>query len=468
MTSHPPAHAEGIHPAPAAVARAVRLTYAQMMLGAVFGASTGGMFLIGFALSLGADNIYLGLLGTVPPCLVAFQFLAAYLVERGISRKQLTFWFALAAPLCWLLVAAIPFMGERITPLSRLGILLGVVALVTISNQFSGNARASWLGELIHESRRGRFFGTCTLFAGIVGMVFAVAEGGFLDFARAHGTMGFAALFIFGSVFGLAMAMLNLPQPDCPLPHATAKGVFWRHLREGLRNRPLVILALAQAVMSLGNVAAPFNAAYMLRDVKLSFFGIGVLNALATISLLVTAPMWGRLIDRFGCRPILITGLLIAGPMAYAWLLVPPGAWQMAYTVMPVANVICNIGMAAVTVAITTLLYKLTSPRGRSVQFAGYGVFVSLVSAPMPLLGGVIVNWLQSRGWHVDLRLTFYGWGLFMLMAAGVAYFLPEPRAIRTRTLVLGYFPGLLMRWWSGLAILPLLLGLVRPTDDEK
>ena len=39
-------------PGTESVEKAIRLTYAQMMLNAVFAASTGGMFLIGFAMAL--------------------------------------------------------------------------------------------------------------------------------------------------------------------------------------------------------------------------------------------------------------------------------------------------------------------------------------------------------------------------------------------------------------------------------
>ena len=46
-------------PDAAAVERAIKITYAQVMLGSVFGASTGGMFLTGFAMQLGADDVLL-------------------------------------------------------------------------------------------------------------------------------------------------------------------------------------------------------------------------------------------------------------------------------------------------------------------------------------------------------------------------------------------------------------------------
>ena len=424
------------------VERAIRLTYAQMMLGAVFAASTGGMFLIGFAMRLGADNVLLGLLATVPQFFVVFQFLAAFLVERQWSRKRLTVVFALMTPVCWFLIAAIPFFEPVLGLPARFAVLIGVIILVTVAGQFAGNARGSWLGELIPAARRGRFFGYCSMFAGIVGAAFAVAEGGFLDLVESRGLFAFTALFLFGSLFGLMAAALNLPQPDCPLPGAGAPRPFARLLRETLGNRALVTLAIVHAVLALGNVAAPFNAAYLLRDVGLSFFGLGLLNSVFVAAMLLTSPLWGRLVDRFGCRPVLTLGLSVMAPCGLVWLAIPPKAATMAYWLLPWTNFLCGAGAAAMNVAITTMMYKVSRPEGRSVQFATYIVFISVVSAPMPLVGGWLVTTLEHAGYAVDLRLTFYLWVAFVLTAAVLSRLLREADSLRTRTLVFQYFPA--------------------------
>ena len=103
------------------VQRAIRLTYAQMMLGAVFGASTSGVFLIGFAMALGANDVALGLIAAVPMLLVAFQFMGAWLVERGTSRKKLTVVFVFVAPTVWFFIIAIPLLGDSLGSTARLG-----------------------------------------------------------------------------------------------------------------------------------------------------------------------------------------------------------------------------------------------------------------------------------------------------------------------------------------------------------
>ena len=436
------------HPIPPwQVERAIRLSYAQIVLQAVFGASTGGVFLIGFAMSLGAGNVSLGLMCTVPAYFVVFQFLAAWLIQRGFSRKTMTVVFSFVAPLCWILIASIPLLGGLLGQDGRLAVLISVIAVVTISAQFSGNARASWIGELIPAERRGRFFGYLAMFSGIIAAIVAVVGGRFVDFVSSRGLSAFTALFFFGCLFGLVRAALFLPQPDCPLPGGRGnKGSFLEHLRRTVANRPFRWLALVNLVVSLGCICGPFEVAYLLRDLGLSYFALGLLYTVQPVAAMLASPLCGRLVDRIGCRPMMVLGLLVLTPCAVVYLFIPPEAPLRAYWLLPWTYFLAGWGSAAWSVAQTTMMYKLSKAEGREVQFGAFSVVVGLFSAPMPLLGGWIVNSLQTTGWHVDLRLTVYLWGGFTLAAAALASRLPEPGALLIRSIVLGYFPSRLGR----------------------
>ena len=429
-------------PTPRQVERAIRLSYAQVLLMAVFGASTGGMFLIGFAMSLGADDVWLGLISAVPAVLVVSQFLSAYLTERGVGRKKMTVTFSFVTPLCWLLIASIPLLGGLIGVTGRLMLLTGVISLAALGGQMAGNARASWVGELIPEKRRGRFFGYSMMFGGIIGSMFAVGEGRFLDIISHQGLFAFASLFFFGCVFGLGAAALNLPQPACPLPGAHLERPFWPQVWQTLCNRPLMRLALVHFVVALGSVAGPFNPAYSLRDVGLSYFQLGLLNSVSTVAMLLSSGLWGRLVDRFGCRPVLIVGLCMMAPCAGVWIFIPPHAVHAALWLLPFGNFVAGCGSAAFAVAVTTAMYKLSHPHGRSIQFATYSVLITLFSAPMPILGGYLVTVLQKSHPEVDLRLTFAMWSALMFLAAVLALQLREKGSLLARSLLLGYFPG--------------------------
>jgi MFS family permease len=108
-------------------------------------------------------------------------------------------------------------------------------------------------------------------------------------------------------------------------------------------------------------------------------------------------------------------------------------------------------------------MYKTSRPEGRSVQFAGYSIFVSLVGAPMPLLGGWLVSHLASAGVAVDLRITFYVCACVIFVTALLARTLKEPESVGTRTLVFTHFPEHLVRLWGSVAAIgPVFTSLMR------
>jgi MFS family permease len=253
-----------------------------------------------------------------------------------------------------------------------------------------------------------------------------------------------------------------VPQPDCPLPGGAGKFAFAAHVRATFRNRELRLLALVHAVIALGNIAGPFGPAYCLREVGLSYFGLGLLNAVSTAAVLIASPVWGRLVDRFGCRPILVVGLCIIAPTSAVWLFIPPGARHMAYVLLPWTNFIGGAGGAAIGVAISTMMYKLSKPEGRSVQFATYSVFVTLVGMPMAWFGGWLVTHLQAAGYNVDLRITFWIWSLFIVIAAALAWRLKEPQSVGVRALVFDYFPDMVARFWDSVNSIPVLGTVLR------
>jgi MFS family permease len=280
------------------------------------------------------------------------------------------------------------------------------------------------------------------MFGGMIGAGFAIAEGRFLDYAKQHGLGAFAALFFFGSVFGLASALLHVPQPDCPLPGAEAKTPYLETVRRTFRNKPFVALAMVHAVTALSGIAGPFWTVYLLRDVGVSFFGMGVLNCIGTVAAVASAPLWGRAVGKFGCRPVIIISLLVLVPASFFWMPVGPGDVDAAYRWVPWANLLGAIGGSGLGVSISTFVYKASYPEGRSIQFAMYNTFVTLVGAPTPLVGGALVSWLAGMGLAIDLRLTFLAWSGCMAVAFVFARKLVEPEATSTRTLIFDRMPS--------------------------
>ena len=88
-------------------------------------------------------------------------------------------------------------------------------------------------------------------YSGIIGAIFAVVGGKFLDHAKNMGFIGFNLIFGVGILFGLLTAIFYIPQSDVPIvPHEHGDDHL-KIVKETLRNRPLMVVTAYAVVFSL-------------------------------------------------------------------------------------------------------------------------------------------------------------------------------------------------------------------------
>jgi MFS family permease len=255
--------------------------------------------------------------------------------------------------------------------------------------------------------------------------VFAILEGTFLDHVKSMGIGAFSWLFGFGMAFGLANALLFAVQPDVPLEGPPRRPRLVELVRETFANRPLMRVMAFALLWTMQIMAWPFYVVYMLEDLKMPFLGVGIITSVQILVMLAFSPFWGRVVARYGSRPVLIVCTAILTPLSLTWL--PMSRPSLVYTVMPFVHVVGGFAAAGLSVALNTLIYKVTPSQGRSMQFAVYSILVVLISAPMPTLGAYLPRWARAMGFHVDVRLTFAASIVFAIGALAAACKIREP-----------------------------------------
>jgi len=286
----------------------------------VFLAWTTGAVLTGYALYLGAGPLELGLVSSTPLLGQVLSLLLIRLSERTSHRRGWLISLALLSRGVWLGVALFALFEEKL----RLSLL---IVLSTLSWTFTASVATlitSLLSELIPRRALGRFFGLRNALLGAVGTVVTVAGGLYLD--RAAAPSSFQTLLLVAALVGLGAVALLRRYPE-PTPRAPEK-VSSRSADSPFRDpnfRPL--LWYAGYWFFASSLSAPFVLPYFLKFLHMTYAQVSLWSALVAGYSLLFGPLWGRLADHIGNKPVLhLVTLLASSLLPLSLLLATPSS----------------------------------------------------------------------------------------------------------------------------------------------
>ena len=164
---------------------------------------TGGAYLTGFALWLGAGPGIIGVVTAIPTFAGLIQLVSSYFGERLPTRKPFTALFSIIGRTLWLPILLLPFVLGRERSLYPFLLLF---ALSYLCMNIPVPAYLSWMSDLVPPDHRGRYFARRNMIAGFVGMLIGLPAAWFLDAAtrKSHNeAMGFGVLFGVGVLLGI-------------------------------------------------------------------------------------------------------------------------------------------------------------------------------------------------------------------------------------------------------------------------
>ncbi len=159
---------------------------------------------------------------------------------------------------------------------------------------------------------------------------------------------------------------------------------YWKDLRH--LPRPVWVVAGSQLVNRAGSMVLSFLVLYLTRDRSFSPEHAGFILFLYGAGSIISAPIAGRLADRWGAVPLMRLSLFLSGGM----LLVYP----LART--PAAIVAVTIALAMLTEAFRpaamSFFGETVEPARRKSAFAVYRLAINLGMAIGPAIGGILAT----------------------------------------------------------------------------
>lgn len=393
---------------------------------------TGGVFLVAFALKLGASNLVIGILAAIPPLGQLIQIPAIYLVEKYRNRKNICIYSTAVSRSFWLLIALIPFLVFIKIPLILLIIALIINAAFSAIGGCSWN---SWMRDLVPVDQMGSFFGKRMIQASIVGILLSIAAGIFIDYWKQlypdKELYAYSFIFFAGFLAGILGLYFLSKIPEPQMEVMEEKMNFFRLILKPFKDANFKNLIVFLGSWNFAvNLAAPFFTVYMLLRLKLDMSTIIILMVLNQVVSIIFLRLWGRYSDKYSNKSV----LSINGPLfiicILAWTFTArPEKYFLTLPLLVVIHILMGISTAGITLASGNIGLKL-APKGQATSYLAASSFVnSLAAGIAPMLGGLFADFFAVRElsmafhWKTPIRnlyfqtLVFQYWDFFFLFA---------------------------------------------------
>lgn len=394
-------------------------------------------FLNAFAIHLRASVPQIAWLTAIPQLLGAWMQLASVWMGMHCRRQALIVVGALSQALAVLAMALL----AALAPVSAVTILIALAILYHGAANIVQPQWRAWMGGLVPERRRGRFFATRTRIVQITSFS-AFLGGGLLLHLSADLSLpdaGFAVLFLIG--FGgraTSAWLLSRMHDPVPRPSALSERAFhhtWQALGEALRNRTFRNYTLFVAGMQcMVSIAAPFFSVYMLRDLGFSYWQFTVNTATSILVQFLTLRAWGQFSDHLGNRVVMIFTSLVIPMLPVMWI-----AWDNFWFLV-LAQAVSGLVWSGFSLSTANFLYDL---RPHHTHFATYAAVQAGLSATGVFLGAMTGGYLAAAlPTHIDLGFLDLDWqrplyGVFALSALMrlliALWFIPRAEEPRVR-----------------------------------
>ena len=311
----------------------------------------------------------------------------------------------------WAPIGAVPFLLE--TPgAAAVAVVILLLALRGLFAPVWATTWTSWMRDLVPQDVLGSYYGRRLAVITVAMAVVGLGASFFVRWwesvsAPEDAILAYSLLLIGGSLtFGLASTWCALRASEPSMPAAAESGrSALSVLAEPLRDRNFSQLVRFLFVWSLvSNLAIPFFAVYMLKELGLSLSAVIGFTVLSQTTSVLFTRVWGPMADRVGSKPVLSLSASLYLLVIVGWVFTShPERHFLTLPLLAVLHMFAGVAAAGVGLTMSTLTLKV-APAGKATPFLSVASIAASVGAGIgPVAGGLMADFFAVRTLGVDL-----------------------------------------------------------------
>jgi MFS family permease len=395
---------------------------------------------------LGLSKADIGfILSLVPFSNLLAIWIAPIAARYGYKRTFVLFWGLRKLVTIFLLLT--PWVVSQWGAGAAFAFVASVVGLFAAFRTVEETAYYPWYQEYVPNSVRGKYTANSTIATALVGVISVAIAGWVIE--RYTDLFGFMALITVGVIFGLISTWCALFIPGgAPIQPDESQPKVQRDLRGALRDPDFLRYLIGLALITLGTVPiASFLPLFLEEQVGLSSGSAILVQMGSLLGTISSSFLWGWAADRYGGRPVMLTGVISFVIMPFFWWLIPretalglPLALSIAF-LQGLANLGWGIGA-------TRLLFGSVVPKEKNIDYLAIWFAWAGITAGLSQLAG---GWILEAGRSISGEFYFFTLDpyvpLFVLAIVAPLLSIFLLAAIRGDSAVsMGQFAGLFLR----------------------
>lgn len=349
--------------------------------------SFGTNFVSAFAVNALQSNALKNSLITYLPSflLSVSQLLSGWLSDKMGKRKIIVLVCVLFQSLSWLAIFWVSYYTRSIT------LLITLFTLNTVIGYFGNTPWTSWLGSLIPDRKRGKYFGKRETVINLSLLISSAAAGFIItSISKTDVFAGFGIAFHLAALFRFISFIYLMKQYEPPYsPPEVVESLISIKTFLQYKNYIRFVIFNFFLYWAVGFCSANFTI-YILRDLRFDYFQFTMTNLASALGMMIFSGYWGMLRDKYGSLYAYKVSVLPVFVIALLWYL------SGNYYILLFSMILSGFCWSGVKISSLNVFYDHVPEKDRNRVYGVGSIFATFGAVFGAVVGGIAVDYFIS------------------------------------------------------------------------